>query len=383
MSSNDQGAMDDTSTPRERAAADERVADRSTPGGRGAGGGRGGPRGRGNGPGRGARRNNKNTGTTTSKKKVEGGTKELGTNVFQLYSESRDRKQFESTKDAIEHYVRLNLTRGNDIVPTIRDMKTSTLSLPSDLSEMDKKNSVKVRIFEKKIDAYVKREEQMEDNLKTLYSILWNQCFKQVKIQIKAADNYENKSHACDSLWLLKAIKGICYSFQDQKNKFIAIDKAKTAIYTFHQGTEMTLEDYQKEFLNMIDVLEHYGGSFADDPALIKECYISGRTKEEARKAAREGSVAIAFILRSSKDRYGDLLIDLENQFSLGNDQYPDTMGEAFSLLANYKPKRRYANNKGNGDKGNQANQDRHGERAEVDMAISFLMIKGTDGIIH
>ena len=340
MSSNDQNARDDGSTPRDRTPADDKAADRSTSGGRGAGGGRGGPRGRGNGPGRGARRSNRNGGSaTTQKKKMEGGTKELGSNVFQLYSESRDRKQFERTKDAVEHYVRLNLNKGNDIVPTIRDMKTSTISLPSELSDADKANTVKVRIFEKKIDAYVKREEQMEDNLKTLYSILWNQCSKQVKIQVKTADDYDARSESCDSLWLLKAIKGICYSFQDQKNKFIAIDKAKTAIYTFHQGTDMTLADYQKEFLNMIDVLEHYGGSFADDPALIKECFISGRTKEEARKAAREGAIATAFTLRASKDRYGDLLIDLENQFSLGQDQYPDTMGEAFSLLANYKPK--------------------------------------------
>ena len=106
----------------------------------------------------------------------------------------------------------------------------------------------------------------------------------------------------------------------------------------------------------MIDVLKHYGGSFADDPLLIKECYISGRTKGEAIAAAQEGAVAIAFLLRSSKDKYGDLLIDLENQFSLGNDQYPDTMGEAYSLLANYKPSRKHQNGRGGRIKGNPSN---------------------------
>ena len=52
---------------------------------------------------------------------------------------------------------------------------------------------MKIRIFEKKIDVFVKREEQMEINLKTLYSIAWNQCSKQDKLQIKSAKDYEKK----------------------------------------------------------------------------------------------------------------------------------------------------------------------------------------------
>ena len=133
---------DDTDTSRERNTTD----DRSTSGGRGGSGGRGFGRGRGNGQGRGGHRNNKNSGSggAANKKKVEGGTKELGNNVFQLYSESRDRKQFEKTKDAIEHYVRLNLVKGNDIVPMVRDLKVSTLTLPTELSAADKLNTVKM-----------------------------------------------------------------------------------------------------------------------------------------------------------------------------------------------------------------------------------------------
>ena len=299
--------------------------------------------GRGGRGGRGAGRSS-NPSSSNTKKKVKGGTKELGSNVFQLYVESWDRKQFKRTKDAIEHYVRLNLTKGNSIVPTIKHLKVSKLKLPEALvTEADKKDVVKVRIFEKEVDAYVKREEQMEDNLQTLYSIVWNQCSKQVKVQVKAEKDYETESKECDSLWLLKTIKGICYSFQEQKNNFIAIDKAKSAIYLYTQSADTSFADYQKEFLNMIDVLEHYSGSFRNNPGLVKEAMISNtrRMREQATAAAREEAFATAFLLCANSEKYGDLLIDLENKFSLGTDQYPTTMGGAYTLLANYKPQKK------------------------------------------
>ena len=294
MAANEQAdARDNAGSPREQGNDD-----RSTSGGRGHGrdhrrSGRG---------GRGGRGNQARSGGNGPKKKFEGGTKDLGTNVFQLYAESRDRKQFERTKDAIEHYVRLNLLKGNDIVPTIRDLKESKIKEPAELNEADKTNEVKKRIFEKKIDAFVKREEKMEDNLQTLYSIIWNQCSKQVKMQIKSAKDYKTKCKKCDPLWLLKTVKGICYSFQDQKNKFIAIDRAKTgAIYTYVQGPETSLADFQKEFLNMIDVLQHYGGSFGDDPGLFREALRAhpGRTSTEAKNAAKDEAIAMSFLLRA------------------------------------------------------------------------------------
>ena len=78
MSSTDEtpSGRDDADAPRERNTTDNR----STPGGRGGSGGRGHGRGRGNGQGRGGQQNNKGAGSggASNKRKVEGGTKELG-----------------------------------------------------------------------------------------------------------------------------------------------------------------------------------------------------------------------------------------------------------------------------------------------------------------
>ena len=136
MTTNDQtNTRDNASAPR-----DQGNDDRSTSGGRGHSRdhhreGRG---------GRGGLGNPSRSGGNIPTKNFEGGTKDLGTNMFQLYTESRDRKQFERTKDAIGHYVCLNLTKGNDIVPTIRDLKESKVEEPTELSVDDEKSTVKV-----------------------------------------------------------------------------------------------------------------------------------------------------------------------------------------------------------------------------------------------
>ena len=45
----------------------------------------------------------------------------------------------------------------------------------------------------------------------------------------------------------------------------------------------------------------------------------------------------MAFLKRSDKARYGQLLTDLKNQYSRGTDQYPETVTEAYNLLVSYK----------------------------------------------
>jgi hypothetical protein len=55
------------------------------------------------------------------------------------------------------------------------------------------------------------------------------------------------------------------------------------------------------------------------------------------RAKAHDGYVAIAFLKRVDRRRFGALWADLENQFTRGNDQYPVDLASAYSLLTDYK----------------------------------------------
>ena len=54
--------------------------------------------------------------------------------------------------------------------------------------------------------------------------------------------------------------------------------------------------------------------------------------------AARNRSIAVAFLKRADRRAYGKLWTELENQYTRGNgDQYPLDLTAAYNLLLNYK----------------------------------------------
>ena len=127
------------------------------------------------------------------------------------------------------------------------------------------------------------------------------------------------------------------------------MDDAKALFYTNKQVHDESDADYLTKFKDICQVIEHYGGNLGDDQALIDEelvnlvilAYATDKEKEEyrvkARIRAKNKALAIAFLKRSDKARYGQLLTDLKKQHSRGTDQYPKTVTEAYNLLVSYK----------------------------------------------
>ena len=100
------------------------------------------------------------------------------------------------------------------------------------------------------------------------------------------------------------------------------------------------------KFKNTIEVIKHYGGTIGEDKAQVFEelksvgCNYERVSAEEikiAQDQAKRKMHAIAFLKRADKGRYGQLITDLENQFTRGTDQYPMSVTETFNLLVNYK----------------------------------------------
>jgi hypothetical protein len=75
--------------------------------------------------------------------------------------------------------------------------------------------------------------------------------------------------------------------------------------------------------------------------AQVREDFPFVLTKEEyaeqAVAAARKKSIAIGFLKRAGKTRYGGLWIELNNQFTCGQDHYPNNLMGAYNLLLNSK----------------------------------------------
>ena len=137
--------------------------------GRGDRGGRGNGRGgRGN-RGRGGLRNIEVTDSN-----FQGSKSEVGI-VMGLPTETNLKHSgtFEEVQDKFDEYVIKEYKKGINLKPLIKDLKDpkGTLKKPDDCDKPDDK--VKMKKWERELDAYDNKVEQVEENIQKLYSLLW------------------------------------------------------------------------------------------------------------------------------------------------------------------------------------------------------------------
>jgi hypothetical protein len=202
------------------------------------------------------------------------------------------------------------------------------------------------RIWEKEVDEHVKRKMYLQENTKTLYSLVWGQCTDVVRARLEAIDTHKDMSEKADSIKLLKEIRALVYNFQSQKYGPHALHEGKRRFYLLSQDKHSTCQVYLERFQNGVDVIEHCGGSIGQEPGLVQKV-LQDRGKSsntatadetrEAQNAAQQQYLAVAFLLGSDRNRYGKLLEDLENDYTQGQDNYPKTVTAAYSLLTNWK----------------------------------------------
>ena len=179
----------------------------------------------------------------------------------------------------------------------------------------------------------------------------------------------------------------------------MSLDDARTEYYGYTQPSTQSLADYLRHFQSLVDVLEHYNASVGEDKAFLDKAgilmedeepdvkdsnYSELRLKYNLKKAltARNRSLALSFLKRADKARYGSLWTELENQYTRGTDQYPKDLTAAYNMLLNYR--KQYSST-------NRRHRDRitdeagSGENYQTEMSFlqSQEIVAGTDGVIH
>lgn len=202
-------------------------------------------------------------------------------------------------------------------------------------------------IFKGKVDAYIKRESTLDENIQKSYSLILGQCTELLKSKLKQSKDWAVASTTFDVLLLITIIKSIVFRFDEQKFQPLALHSAKQNFYSFRQGN-LSNAEYLEKFNNLVDIASAYDGEFHDKATLefsTKELYgttsmyssLSQSDKTIAAEKAKEISLSIAFLAHSDKRRYGKLLEDLENDYTKGTDNYPLNIVKAYQLLSEYK----------------------------------------------
>jgi hypothetical protein len=135
--------------------------------------------------------------------------------------------QYSKTTKEIENYVGRTYKQGADVKAAIEQIDIGLPMITQPPDPLAAATPTQLRIWEKQIDNYVKRLDQRDTNIQTLYSLVWGQCTDAMQAKVKATANFNVISAANDGIELLKAIKQVAYNFQSQKYLPHAIHEAK------------------------------------------------------------------------------------------------------------------------------------------------------------
>jgi len=108
----------------------------------------------------------------------------------------------------------------------------------------------------------------------------------------------------------------------------------------------MSCHDYYKKYKDIVVTALQFGSNlggtrkYVDQVLKDKAADPDKLTETELKHAiatAHNWFIAMGLLLHSNPKCYSEMVHDVENQFTFGNNIYPETLDEAYDYLINYK----------------------------------------------
>lgn len=190
--------------------------------------------------------------TKTPTTKFTGNCPDLQGHLYDC-SSYKQADQYTSTTKHIAKYMGAEYKRGGDIRSTIEKETKCTIPLPT--KPATNANALVTKIFNKQVDSYVERMEQLNENIQKAYSLVLGQWTKLMKSKIKQSNDWKTVSTKFNVIDLLAIIKAIIFNSKDQNYKTMSIHQAKSNFYYLRQGNSSNPQ-YLKRFNNVVDMAE-------------------------------------------------------------------------------------------------------------------------------
>ena len=239
-------------------------------------------------------------------------------NVFKLYEEQHNRRQYAKTMEALEAFTNKNLKYSEDLVPLFANpMANPEIQEPDNIAEGA--TEMKRMIFAEEVKEFVRRTRFLKSNLATVHTVIWGQCSEDMKSKVKThIVGYKEKVAAHDCAWLLKQIKLVTLQFDVSWNAYLSLLDAQESFLRCRQTHGQTIKDYVYAMQGWAETIESHGGSI-----LGKIDEGNERSTEERKAIARKRTLAIALIRRADTSLYGMLITSLSNDYAMGRTSIP------------------------------------------------------------
>lgn len=280
-----------------------------------------------------------------------------GLKVLTSPDEGGTKQHYEDFLEKICNHVIISWHFGKDVGHVIKHGKDPAINEPADLEPADEAKKWKVRLWERDVDQYGNRMDSLKGNKEALYALIIESLSPMVKSKLKGKQGFAKAEEETDPLWLLNQLEDIMVRFEEVKPKLLAIDDQMHRIMNLRQG-ETTNEEFVKLVSKELKVYEKHGGDFLWgkkqkkdleerlkaslekyldlNGTIMADDMIEEQTKM-LKKQLHEEIIATAIIKRADKRRYGNLQIQMKNNFLMGNNMYPINVADVLRILDNYE----------------------------------------------
>ena len=326
-------------------------------------------------------------------------------NDYQFFiGTNKQASEFENASEFIINYIKRTFERGNDIAESLRTLKLHETDNWMPTLKMSNSNDKEIKMrenrqfeleYKAKLDESIKRVDKYQQNIYKSYAFLWEKCSRALQNKLLGRKDFDTKIYN-DPIQLLTAIKEHSLNFQESRYEMkIITESIKNFFFTRQKDTE-SLQEYTRRFKSAKEIMEsHIGGpikldkyielseeyksdmkQYEEDIANKIQCKKPTTQDKKYIKKAASKLYAFIYIDNADKNKYESLLKNLNQQYSLGNNQYPTSITEANGVLNNHKFDDSYTKSRMHG-KSQKSNEQENDNEKEQPLLLTFAQVQG------
>jgi len=214
----------------------------------------------------------------------------------------------------------------------------ATLDLPIKLNDEESTQ------YSNEWRTYRERTSRLEKQRGQAFSMVRGQCMQVLLDKMKHDPDWTTASESYDPLTLFKLIEKTVLAQTEDQYPFATVYEQECTLYSFSQNT-LSNEQWYERFNTRIDVgtaigvtrqhqvlLEHVASETSPP---ISFASMTPDQQSEVRTKAEERYLSYIFLRQSGK-QHNKLKVDLQNDFTTGDDRYPKNRQATLHLLDKY-----------------------------------------------
>jgi hypothetical protein len=214
----------------------------------------------------------------------------------------------------------------------------ATLDLPIKLTDEESTH------YSNEWRTYRERTTRLEKQRGQAFSMIRGQCMQVLLDKMKHDPDWITTSESYDPLTLFKLIEKTVLAQTEDQYPFATVYEQECTLYSFNQNT-LSNEQWYERFNTRIDVgtaigvtrqhkvlLEHVASETS--PTVLFE-NMTDEQQKDTRAKAEERYLSYVFLRQSGK-QHNKLKVDLQNDFTTGDDRYPKNRQATLHLLDKY-----------------------------------------------